>query len=89
MLYIENDKFVLSSTRVRYIQHGEEIEQYVTIEGIEWWKKFEEMWDHTEIIEFTEVQYSINELNRLKDIEDKIGLGIDMAEKYVKEGSFF
>ena len=36
-----------------YIQHGEEIRQYVMSEGHDWWLEFEEKWEHTEIIEFS------------------------------------
>ena len=56
MLYFKNNRWNVSTEKVRYTQHGEEIEQYVGVESHDWWIDFEEKWEHTEIIEFIPVE---------------------------------
>ena len=58
----------LCSEKVKYKQHGEEIEQYVMSEGHDWWVDFEEKWKHTEIIEFIPVEPTEEQLNRFEEI---------------------
>jgi|LSQX01.3.fsa_nt_gb hypothetical protein len=80
----------LCSEKVRYIQHGEEIEQYVGSEGKEWWLDFEEKWEHTEIIEFIPVEPTQEQLDRFEEINQlniKEGFGHECSQ-YVEFGIF-
>lgn len=91
MLYFKNGKWNFCTEKVRYIQHGEETTQYVGQEGHDWWVDFEEKWEHTEIIEFIEVELpTVEQLERLAEINE---LGIPdgfgtMVENYVIHGEF-
>ena len=80
----------LCSEKVKYIQHGEEIEQYVGSEGKEWWLDFEEKWEHTEIIEFIPVEPTEEQLNRFEEVIQlniPEGFGYECS-KYVEFGIF-
>jgi len=80
----------LCSEKVKYIQHGEEIEQYVGSEGKEWWLDFEEKWEHTEIIEFIPVEPTEMQLNRFDEVAQlniPEGFGGELSA-YVKFGIF-
>lgn len=75
---------------VKYIQHGEEIEQYVGSEGKEWWIDFAERWEHTEIIEFIPIESTEEQIKRLEEINQlniPDGYG-DILSNYVKNGVF-
>ena len=68
MLYYKG-QWNFCTEKVRYIQHGEEITQYVGSEGHDWWVDFEQKWAHTEIIEFIPVEPPTEEqLKRLEEV---------------------
>ena len=76
--------------KVKYLQHGEEIIQYVMSEGHEWWIDFEEKWEHTEIIEFIPVEPTEEQLGRFEEINQlniKEGFGGELSA-YVEFGIF-
>ena len=76
----------LAEHTVRYIQKGEEIEQVVGEEGKEWWLDFAEKWEHTQIIEFTDLHYTSEQLTRLEEIQG-IGEGyMEACSDYVLNG---
>jgi hypothetical protein len=80
----------LCSEKVKYIQHGEEITQYVMSEGHDWWVDFEEKWEHTEIIEFIPVVSTDEQINRLEEVNQlniKEGFGYECSQ-YVEFGIF-
>lgn len=85
MLYKDKEGLKLSSHKVRYIQHGEEKEQYICSEGQQWWLDFADKWDHTEIIEFIEVSYTPEQLERFEEVKD-MKLSEDILNTYVVEG---
>lgn len=58
----------LCSEKIRYVQHGEEITQYVGSEGHDWWLDFEEKWEHTEIIEFIPVEPTEEQIGRFEEV---------------------
>ena len=90
MLFYKNGKWHVCSEKVRYIQHDEEIEQYVGSEGHQWWVDFEEKWEHTEIIEFIPVEPTEEQLQRLEEINElriPDGYGT-ICSNYVREGIF-
>lgn len=80
----------LCSEKVKYIQHGEEMIQYVTSEGHEWWVDFEEKWEHTEIVEFIQVEPTEVQLSRFEEVVQlnvPEGFGVELGE-YVEFGIF-
>ena len=90
LIFWKNGKWHLCSEKIKYIQHGEEIEQYVMSEGHDWWVDFEGKWEHTEIVELipvgpTEVQLSrFEEVVQLNILE---GFGGELSG-YVEFGIF-
>lgn len=86
MLYIEDGKWALCPYKVIYEQHGEALEQYTHDKN--WWNDFADKWEHTEIIEFKEVEYTTEQKDRLKEISH-LGEGFGyLASQYVLNGSF-
>lgn len=66
MIFYKNG-WHLCNEKVYYIQHGEEIIQYVMSEGHDWWVDFEEKWEHTEIIEFIPVEPTEEQISRYNE----------------------
>lgn len=90
LIYFKNNRWNVSTEKVRYIQHGEEIEQYVGVEGKQWWIDFEEKWDHTEILEFIPVGLTEEQQIRFDEIIQlniKEGHSAELSN-YVENGEF-
>ena len=90
LIFYKNGNWHLCSEKVRYIQHGEEITQYVGSEGHDWWVDFEQKWEHTEILEFIPVEPTQEQLQRLEEINElriPDGFGT-ICSDYVREGIF-
>lgn len=86
MLYRNNGEWVVCPFKVKYIQNGEELEAYT--HDKQWWLDFEEKWDNTRIIEFENIQYTIEQLQRYEAIRH-IGDGFgEQCSNYVKDGVF-
>lgn len=76
--------------KVKYIQHGEEKEQYVGVEGQQWWVNFAEKWEHTEIVEFIQINPTLEQRKRLEQINElglKDGFSGTFSD-YVENGNF-
>jgi hypothetical protein len=89
MIYYKNG-WSLCNEKIKYIQHGEEIIQYVMSEGHDWWVDFEEKWEHTEIIEFIPVEPSAEQSVRLDEINElgiPDGFSAELGD-YVESGVF-
>ncbi len=89
MIFYKNG-WHLCNEKVRYIQHGEEITQYVGSEGHDWWLDFEEKWGHTEIIEFIPVEPTEEQLGRFEEINQlniPEGFNAELGD-YVESGVF-
>ena len=69
MLIKDGDCFRLYPWKVRYRQHGQEIEQWA-LPNKEWWTDFADRWEHTEILEFIEVELTEEQLARVTEIEE-------------------
>ena len=69
MLIKKGNRFELYPHKVKYIQHGKEIEQWA-LPNKEWWIDFADKWEHTEIIEFTEVELTEEQQARVTEIEE-------------------
>ena len=69
MLIKKGNRFELYPHKVKYIQRGEEYEQWA-LPNKEWWIDFADKWDHTEIVEFTEVELNEEQLARVTEIEE-------------------
>ena len=87
MLHYKDGRWHMSVEKVRYVQHGEEKEQYVGAEGHDWWVEFEQKWDHTEIIEFIPVEPTQEQLARFEKIKH-MEASEEILESYVKDGVF-
>lgn len=88
MLIRKGNRFELCPHKVKYTQHGKEIEQWA-LPNKEWWTNFAEKWEHTEIIEFTEVELTEEQLLRFEDV--KTGIPESFASDcvdYILEGVF-
>lgn len=90
LIFYKNNQWHLCGEKVKYIQHDEEIEQYVGSEGRDWWLDFEEKWEHTEIIEFIDVKPSEEQLNRFNEmLELNLGDGYSFElGEYVENAIF-
>ena len=80
----------MCNEKVKYIQHGKEVEQYVTAEGHDWWTDFEEKWEHTDIIKFIPVVPTDEQINRLEEVNQlniKEGFGYECSQ-YIEFGIF-
>ena len=89
MIYYKNI-WHMCNEKVKYIQHGEEITQYVMSEGHDWWVDFEEKWEHTEIIEFIPVEPTEEQLGRFDEVVQlnvPEGFGTELGS-YVEFGIF-
>lgn len=89
LIYYKNG-WRLCNEKVKYIQHGEEIIQYVMSEGHDWWVDFEEKWEHTEIIEFIPVEPTEEQLGRFEEVVQlnvPEGFGAELGS-YVEFGIF-
>jgi len=69
MLIRKSRKWQLYPHKVKYVQHGEELEQYA-LPNKQWWIDFADKWEHTEIIEFTEVELTEEQQTRVTEIEE-------------------
>jgi hypothetical protein len=85
MLLKTIDGYELATSKVVYTKNGEQIEQVVGEEGQQWWLNFAEKWDHTNIIEFTDVVYTDEQLARLEEVKN-LDISDSVASEYVMEG---
>lgn len=90
MVYFKNNQWHICKEKVKYIQHGETITQYVGSEGHDWWVDFADKWEHTEIIEFIPVKPTAEQLQRLEEVNElriPDGYGT-LVENYVINNEF-
>lgn len=85
MLYKDSEGLKLSTKKVRYIQNGEEIEQFVGSEGTQWWIDFANKWEHTNIVEFVDVVYTAEQLARYEEIKT-MDINESVLQEYVENG---
>lgn len=85
VLYKDEEGLKLSSLKVRYTQHGEEKEQFIGSEGMDWWISFAEKWEHTNIIEFVNVEHTEKQIARFEEIKE-IKIREDVLTSYVMDG---
>lgn len=70
MVYKDKEGLKLSKKKVVYTQHGEQMEAFVTTDGVEWWVAFADKWDHTQIIEIVDIEYTPEQLVRFEEVKD-------------------
>lgn len=87
MLYKNKEGLKLSNLKVKYTQNGKEKEQFVGEEGKQWWIDFADKWENTNIIEFVDITYTVEQLSRFEEIKDFKYLTEDV-ENYVDDGAF-
>lgn len=69
MIYINNE-YKLPTHSITYTRNDEGFTQNIGIEGIEWWKEFEQQWKDMKIISIDELQYTKEQLNRLEKVNE-------------------
>lgn len=90
MLFYKDNKWNITSGKVKYTRDNKQIEQYVGAEGKEWWTDFDNKWDDMEVIEFSDLVPNEIQLIRLEEI-NSMGLGdgfSDALGEYVMNGVF-
>jgi len=70
MIFYKNGTWHMCQEKIKYIQHGETITQYVGSEGHDWWIDFADKWEHTEIIEFMPIEPTKEQLRKLEEINN-------------------
>ena len=85
MLQRNGSQWRLYPHKVRYIQHGEEIEQWA-LPDKKWWTDFADKWEHTEIIEFIDVDVTDDMLERYEEIKSMPEDFMEMYAEYVLTG---
>lgn len=90
MIFYKNRKWHMCSEKVRYTQHGKEVEQFVGSEGKDWWLDFEQRHEHTKIVEFIDIVATQKQLERLDEVNQfNIGDGLSaILGDYVEDGVF-
>jgi len=69
MLQRKGSQWELYPHKVKYIQHGKEREQWA-LPDKQWWKDFSDKWDHTEIIEFVDIEVTEEMQKRFEEIRN-------------------
>ena len=69
MLIRTGNRFELYPHKVKYTQNGETIEQWA-LPSKQWFVDFAEKWEHTEIIEFTKVKLTEEQVERFEEIKN-------------------
>jgi len=88
MLIKDGDCFRLYPWKVRYRQHGQEIEQWA-LPSKEWWTDFADRWEHTEILEFIEVELTEEQLARFEQVKHGIPEAFrEVCVEYILDGKF-
>ena len=88
MLIKKGNRFELYPHKVKYTQHGKEIEQWA-LPNKEWWIDFADKWEHTEIVGFEEVVLTEEQLARYEQV--KTGIPESYASAcvdYILDGVF-
>ena len=85
MLQRRSNQWFLYPHKVKYTHHGEQYEQWA-LPNKEWWKDFAEQWGHTEIIEFTEIELSDEQLVRYEEVKDMPEDFSELYENYILTG---
>lgn len=90
MVFYKDGTWHICTERVKYIQHGETITQYVGSEGHDWWVDFADKWEHTEIVEFIPVEPTDEQLQKLEEVNSlniPDGYG-ELVQNYVINNKF-
>ena len=82
MVYKQGNEYKLATTKVKYIQNEENMEQVVCEEGTQWWEDFAEKWEHTEIVGFEDIVYSQEILDRFEEVRN-LNLADNLMNDYV------
>lgn len=87
MLIRKGMQYELYPWKVKYNQYGKEIEQWA-LPNKEWWIDFAERWEHTKIIEFSEVSLTEEQFKRFGDVKNMPEDFISQYIDYVIDGTF-
>ena len=70
MLYYKDNRWNISESIVKFTNDGETVEQYIGVEGKQWWLDLEKLHEGIEIIDFTDVDITENQLERLEEVNN-------------------
>lgn len=70
MLYYKNNEYHISELKVLYKDNNEQLANIVGQEGKGWWIELADLHEDIEIIEFTELASTDEELARLKEVNE-------------------
>ncbi len=87
MLTRNGNRFEIYPHKVKYVQHGEEHEQWA-LPSVEWWENFAAKHDHTKIIEFSQVSLTEEQLARFEEVAMLPVGHIDVYENYIMQGEY-
>lgn len=87
MIIRKGSQYELYPHKIRYLQHGEEIEQWA-LPNKEWWVDFADKWEHTEIIEFIEIELTAEQLKRFEDVKNMQEDFTSQYIEYILDGTF-
>lgn len=84
MVYTEDNEYKLRKEAIVYTRGDEEYTQ-VVVEGRQWWIDFEAKWEDMAIVEFKDIAYTDEQLQRFEEIKD-IDANEDLLSEYVMSG---
>lgn len=70
MIFYRDGQWSVSRLKIKYTRNGEEEIKNVGSEGKQWWLDFETKWDDMEIVEFTPVEVTQEQEDRLVEINN-------------------
>lgn len=85
MLIRKGSQWQLYPHKVNYTQHGIKIEQWA-LPNKQWWVDFANKWNHTKVIEFTEVDLTEEQIARFEEIKDMPEDFMNMYTEYIITG---
>lgn len=89
-MYYEGNKWNISDKKVIFKDSGEQKDKPIGAEGMEWWDELETLHDDIEVLEFTDIEISEEQLFRLEEV-NKLSIPEGHSEivgDYIKSGSF-
>lgn len=85
MIYKKDNEFILANKKVVFTENDKQKEKVVGKEGVEWWDKLAAKHNHIEIIEFLDITYNQDQLDRFEEVKGLKG-DLDEIEEYILNG---
>ena len=79
--------YTLADKTVIYMHNGEQREQPIGEEGDQWWIEFCDKWEGVDLVEFTTLHYTQEQIDRLEEVNRHNIIGyMDECNDYVING---